>query len=399
MIKTPDLLELAGARVLMRVDFNVPLDSKTFQPTDLTRMRAALPTLEYLLNAGASVVLCSHLGRPKGGPEDRYSLKHLLPSLENLLSRKVRFVNDCISDEAFEASADLQAGSVLLLENVRFYPEEEAGDVEFAQKLARHGNCYVNDAFGTAHREHASTATVARFFGNQVAAGYLMKAELDQAARVLENPRRPFTAIMGGAKVSDKLLLIENLLPKVDRLLVVGGMAYTFCKAMGGEVGSSLCEDDRLETARNLLAKAKDLGVELVIPEDSVIADAFGNDAHRQIAMNHEIPAGWMGLDLGPKAIQTMVVQIQDAATILWNGPAGVFEFSNFETGTRSIAEAVAEATDRGAFSLVGGGDSAAAVHRFGVQDRVSYVSTGGGALLELLEGSTLPGVQVLDRP
>ena len=383
----------------MRVDFNVPLDSKTFQPTDLTRMRAALPTLEYLLNAGASVVLCSHLGRPKGGPEDRYSLKHLLPSLENLLSRKVRFVNDCISDEAFEASADLQAGSVLLLENVRFYPEEEAGDVEFAQKLARHGNCYVNDAFGTAHREHASTATVARFFGNQVAAGYLMKAELDQAARVLENPRRPFTAIMGGAKVSDKLLLIENLLPKVDRLLVVGGMAYTFCKAMGGEVGSSLCEDDRLETARNLLAKAKDLGVELVIPEDSVIADAFGNDAHRQIAMNHEIPAGWMGLDLGPKAIQTMVAQIQDAATILWNGPAGVFEFSNFETGTRSIAEAVAEATDRGAFSLVGGGDSAAAVHRFGVQDRVSYVSTGGGALLELLEGSTLPGVQVLDRP
>jgi len=383
----------------MRVDFNVPLDSKTFQPTDLTRMRAALPTLEYLLNAGASVVLCSHLGRPKGGPEDRYSLKHLLPSLENLLSRKVRFVNDCISDEAFEASADLQAGSVLLLENVRFYPEEEAGDVEFAQKLARHGNCYVNDAFGTAHREHASTATVARFFGDQVAAGYLMKAELDQAARVLENPRRPFTAIMGGAKVSDKLLLIENLLPKVDRLLVVGGMAYTFCKAMGGEVGSSLCEEDRLETARNLLAKAKDLGVELVIPEDSVIADAFGNDAHRQIAMNHEIPAGWMGLDLGPKAIQTMVAQIQDAATILWNGPAGVFEFSNFETGTRSIAEAVAEATDRGAFSLVGGGDSAAAVHRFGVQDRVSYVSTGGGALLELLEGSTLPGVQVLDRP
>lgn len=399
MIKTPDLLELAGARVLMRVDFNVPLDSKTLQPTDLTRIRAALPTLEYLLNAGASVVLCSHLGRPKGGPEDRYSLKHLLPSLENLLSRKVRFVNDCISDEAFEASADLQAGSVLLLENVRFYPEEEAGDVEFAQKLSRHGNCYVNDAFGTAHREHASTATVARFFGNQVAAGYLMKAELDQAARVLENPRRPFTAIMGGAKVSDKLLLIENLLPKVDRLLVVGGMAYTFCKAMGGEVGSSLCEDDRLETARNLLAKAKDLGVELVIPEDSVIADAFGNDAHRQFAMNHEIPAGWMGLDLGPKAIQTMVAQIQDAATILWNGPAGVFEFSNFETGTRSIAEAVAEATDRGAFSLVGGGDSAAAVHRFGVQDRVSYVSTGGGALLELLEGSTLPGVQVLDRP
>ena len=399
MIKTPDQLDLAGARVLLRVDFNVPLDPNTLEPTDLTRMRAALPTLEYLLNAGASVVLCSHLGRPKGGPEDRYSLRHLLPSLQELLSRKIRFVNDCISDEAFDASADLHAGSVLLLENVRFYPQEEAGDLEFAQKLARHGNCYVNDAFGTAHREHASTATVARFFGDKVASGYLMKSELDQASRVLENPRRPFTAIMGGAKVSDKLLLIENLLPKVDRLLVVGGMAYTFCKAMGGDVGASLCEDDRVETAKALLIRAKDLGVELVIPEDSLIADAFQNNAQRRTAMNNAIPKGWMGLDLGPKAIENMVAKIQESATLLWNGPAGVFEFSNFEAGTRSIAEAVANATDRGAFSLVGGGDSAAAVHRFGVQDRVSYVSTGGGALLELLEGQPLPGVQVLDRP
>lgn len=399
MIKTPDQLDLAGSRVLLRVDFNVPLNAETLQPTDLTRIRAALPTIEYLLNAGAAVVLCSHLGRPKKGPEDRFSLRHLLPALEELLSRKVRFVNDCISDEAFAASADLQAGSVLLLENVRFYPQEEAGEHEFAQKLAQHAQCYVNDAFGTAHREHASTATVARFFGEQVASGFLMKAELDQAARVMDQPRRPFTAIMGGAKVSDKLLLIENLLPKVDRLLIVGGMAYTFCKAMGGEIGSSLCEDDLLATAQNLAQKARDLGVELVIPEDSQIADSFANQAQRQVALNNAIPAGWMGLDLGPLAIDTMVSRIKDASTILWNGPAGVFEFSNFEEGTRSIAEAIAEATEAGAFSLIGGGDSAAAVHRFGVQDRVSYVSTGGGALLELLEGRTLPGVQVLDRP
>jgi len=399
MIKTPDQLDLAGSRVLLRVDFNVPLDAQTLQPTDLTRIRAALPTIEFLLNAGAAVIMCSHLGRPKKGPEDRFSLRHLLPALEDLLSRKVRFVNDCISDEAFEASADLQAGSLLLLENVRFYSQEEAGDLEFAQKLAQHAQCYVNDAFGTAHREHASTATVARFFDDQVASGFLMKAELDQAARVMDLPRRPFTAIMGGAKVSDKLLLIENLLPKVDRLLIVGGMAYTFCKAMGGEIGSSLCEEELLVTARDLGQKARDLGVDLVIPEDSQIANSFANDAQRQVALNSAIPAGWMGLDLGPAAIETMVSHIKDAATILWNGPAGVFEFSNFETGTRTIAEAIAEATEGGAFSLIGGGDSAAAVHRFGVQDRVSYVSTGGGALLELLEGRVLPGVQVLDRP
>lgn len=399
MIKTPDQLDLAGSRVLLRVDFNVPLDAQTLQPTDLTRIRAALPTIEFLLNAGAAVIMCSHLGRPKKGPEDRFSLRHLLPALEDLLSRKIRFVSDCISEEAFEASADLQAGSLLLLENVRFYSQEEAGDLEFAQKLAQHAQCYVNDAFGTAHREHASTATVARFFDDQVASGFLMKAELDQAARVMDQPRRPFTAIMGGAKVSDKLLLIENLLPKVDRLLIVGGMAYTFCKAMGGEIGSSLCEEELLVTARDLGQKARDLGVDLVIPEDSQIANSFANDAQRQVALNSAIPAGWMGLDLGPAAIETMVSHIKDAATILWNGPAGVFEFSNFETGTRTIAEAIAEATEGGAFSLIGGGDSAAAVHRFGVQDRVSYVSTGGGALLELLEGRVLPGVQVLDRP
>lgn len=381
----------------MRVDFNVPLDKETLEPTDLTRIRAALPTIEFVLNAGASLVLCSHLGRPKGCPEDKYSLRHIVPALESVLNRKVRFVSDCISQEAVLASADLQTGSVLLLENVRFYPGEEAGDIEFASELAKHGNCYINDAFGTAHREHASTATVAKLYGTKKAAGFLMKAELDQAAMVMNEPARPFTAIMGGAKVSDKLLLIENMLSKVDRLLIVGGMAYTFCKAMGGEIGSSLCEDDRLETARALLQKAQEMGVELVIPTDSMAADSFSNEAKRQIFSNRQIPQGWMGLDLGPQSIRMMQNHILNSKTLLWNGPAGVFEFSNFQEGTRAIAEAVSNATAEGAYSLIGGGDSAAAVHAFGYENKVSYVSTGGGALLELLEGQVLPGVKALE--
>lgn len=397
MILSPEQLELAGARVLMRVDFNVPLDKKTLLPTDLTRIRAALPTMEYVLNAGASLVLCSHLGRPQGAAEDRFSLRHVVSSLESVLNRKVRFVADCISKEALEASADLQPGSVLLLENVRFHAGEESGDPEFAAQLAKHGNCYINDAFGTAHREHASTATIARFYPQQKAAGFLMKAELDQAAKVLNNPSRPFTAIMGGAKVSDKLLLIENMLSKVDRLLIVGGMAYTFCKAMGGEIGASLCEDDRVETAKALLTKAAEMGVELVLPVDSVAADAFSNEAPRQVVDNHRIPPGWMGLDLGPESIRVMRDRVANSQTLLWNGPAGVFEFSNFQEGTRAMAQAVADATRRGAFSLIGGGDSAAAVHAFGLEDQVSYVSTGGGALLELLEGQVLPGVKALE--
>ncbi len=397
MILSPEQLELAGARVLMRVDFNVPLDKKTLLPTDLTRIRAALPTIEYVLNAGASLVLCSHLGRPQGAAEDRYSLRHIVPALESVLNRKVRFVADCISEEAMEVSADLQPGSVLLLENVRFHAGEESGDPEFAAQLARHGNCYINDAFGTAHREHASTATIAGHYKNQKAAGFLMKAELNQAAMVLNHPARPFTAIMGGAKVSDKLLLIENMLGKVDRLLIVGGMAYTFCKAKGGEIGNSLCEDDRIETAKTLLTKAADLGVDLVIPTDSVAADAFSNDARRQVVNNTLIPQGWMGLDLGPESIRVMKNHIADSQTLLWNGPAGVFEFSNFQEGTKAVAEAVAEATSQGAFSLIGGGDSAAAIHAFGFEDKVSFVSTGGGALLELLEGKVLPGVKALE--
>jgi len=397
MILSPEQLELAGARVLMRVDFNVPLDKKTLVPTDLTRIRAAMPTMEYVLNAGASLVLCSHLGRPQAAAEDRFSLRHIVSSLESVLNRKVRFVSDCISKEAFEASADLQPGSVLLLENVRFHAGEESGDPEFAAQLAKHGNCYINDAFGTAHREHASTATIARFYPQHKAAGFLMKAELDQAAKVLNNPSRPFTAIMGGAKVSDKLLLIENMLYKVDRLLIVGGMAYTFCKAMGGEIGASLCEDDRVETAKALLTKAAERGVELVIPVDSVAADAFSNEAPRQVVNNHRIPQGWMGLDLGPESIRLMREPIANSKTLLWNGPAGVFEFSNFQEGTKAMAQAVADATSRGAFSLIGGGDSAAAVHAFGFEDQVSYVSTGGGALLELLEGQVLPGIKALE--
>lgn len=397
MILSPEQLELAGARVLMRVDFNVPLDKKTLLPTDLTRIRAALPTMEYVLNAGASLVLCSHLGRPQGAAEDRFSLRHVVSSLESVLNRKVRFVSDCISKEALEASADLQPGSVLLLENVRFHAGEESGDPEFAAQLAKHGNCYINDAFGTAHREHASTATIARFYPQQKAAGFLMKAELDQATKVLNNPSRPFTAIMGGAKVSDKLLLIENMLSKVDRLLIVGGMAYTFCKAMGGEIGASLCEDDRVETAKALLTKAAEMGVELVLPVDSVAADAFSNEAPRQVVDNHRIPPGWMGLDLGPESIRVMRDRVANSQTLLWNGPAGVFEFSNFQEGTRAMAQAVADATRLGAFSLIGGGDSAAAVHAFGLEDQVSYVSTGGGALLELLEGQVLPGVKALE--
>ncbi|MBM3912120.1 MAG: phosphoglycerate kinase [Sphingomonadales bacterium] len=397
MILSPEQLELAGARVLMRVDFNVPLDKKTLLPTDLTRIRAAMPTIEYVLNAGASLVLCSHLGRPQGAAEDRYSLSHIVSSLESVLNRKVRFVSDCISREALEASADLQPGSVLLLENVRFHAGEESGDPEFAAQLAKHGNCYINDAFGTAHREHASTATIARYYPQHKAAGFLMKAELDQASKVLNYPSRPFTAIMGGAKVSDKLLLIENMLSKVDRLLIVGGMAYTFCKAMGGEIGSSLCENDRVETARALLTKAAEMGVDLVIPVDSVAADTFSNEAPRQVVNNNRIPQGWMGLDLGPESIRVMRDHVANSKTLLWNGPAGVFEFSNFQEGTRAMAQAVADATSRGAFSLIGGGDSAAAVHAFGFEDQVSYVSTGGGALLELLEGQVLPGVKALE--
>lgn len=391
-------VHFAGRKVVMRVDFNVPLDKATQAVKDDTRIRAALPSIEKILNDGGSVVLMSHLGRPKEGPEDKYSLRHTLSTLSSLLGREVAFATDCIGEAAYAQSAALKPGEVLLLENVRFYKEEEKGDVAFAEKLSKHGNYYVNDAFGTAHREHASTATMARFFGSDKAAGYLMFAELTNADKVMKNAERPYTAIMGGAKVSDKILIIENLLNSVDNLLIGGGMVYTFFKAMGGEIGNSLCEDDKLELARELIEKAKAKGVNLVLPVDSVLADAFSNDANTQTAANTSIPTGWMGLDIGPEAVEQFNTVIAASKTILWNGPAGVFEMPKFENGTRAVAKAIVNATrNNGAFSLIGGGDSAAAIAQFGLTDEVSYVSTGGGALLEYMEGKILPGVAALE--
>lgn len=389
-------VNFAGRKVVMRVDFNVPLHKETREVTDDTRIRAALPSIQKILNDGGSVVLMSHLGRPKEGPEDKYSLRHTLQRFSSLLGREVAFATDCVGAEAFAQSAALKAGEVLLLENVRFYKQEEKGDVAFAEQLAKHGDFYVNDAFGTAHREHASTATMARFFGENKAAGYLMAAELTNADKVIKHAERPFTAIMGGAKVSDKILIIENLLDKVDNLLIGGGMVFTFFKAMGGQIGNSLCEDDKLELALQLIEKAKEKGVNLVLPVDSVVADAFSNDANTKIADNSAIEAGWMGLDLGPKAIAQFNEVIANSKTLLWNGPAGVFEMPKFEAGTKAAAEAIVAATQKGAFSLIGGGDSAAAINQFGLADEVSYVSTGGGALLEYMEGKILPGVAAL---
>lgn len=395
-MKSIDDVNFHGKKVVMRVDFNVPLLKESREVTDDTRIRAAVPSIQKILGDGGSVVLMSHLGRPKEGPEDKYSLRHTVATCSALLGVTVKFVNDCISDEAFAMSAALQPGEVLLLENVRFYKQEEKGDVVFAEQLAKHGDFYVNDAFGTAHREHASTATMARFFGNNKAAGYLMAAELTNADKVIKHAERPFTAIMGGAKVSDKIMIIENLLDRVDNLLIGGGMVFTFFKAMGGSIGNSLCEDDKLELALQLIEKAKAKGVNLVLPVDSVVADAFSNDANTKVADNTAIEAGWMGLDLGPKAIAQFTEVIANSKTVLWNGPAGVFEMPKFEAGTKAVAEAIVAATNKGAFSLIGGGDSAAAINQFGLAKQVSYVSTGGGALLEYMEGKELPGVAAL---
>jgi len=339
----------------------------------------------------------SHLGRPKGGYEEKYSLKHLVKPLENLLGQKVYFAPDCIGQEAENLAQSLKNGEILLLENVRFYPEEEKGDEEFAKKLARLGNVYVNDAFGTAHRKHASTAVMAKFFQDKLA-GFVMTAEIENAKKVLENAEKPFTAIMGGAKISDKILIIERLLDKVDNLIIGGGMSYTFFKAMGGQVGNSLVEQDKLDLAKQLIEKAKAKGINLLLPADSVVADAFSNEANTQETDNTQIPDGWMGLDIGTKARKTFSETIENSKTILWNGPMGVFEMPNFAKGTASIAEAVVKATEKGAFSLIGGGDSAAAVNQLGYGDKVSYVSTGGGALLEYMEGKELPGVVALEN-
>jgi len=396
-MNTIDFLNFSGKKALIRVDFNVPLDDK-FNITDDNRMVGAIPTIEKILNDGGSVILMSHLGRPKDGPAEKYSLKHLVRHLAILLNRDVQFADDCIGESAISKAKELKSGEVLLLENLRFYKEEEKGDEAFAEKLAALGDVYVNDAFGTAHRAHASTAVIAKFFPAAKYFGYLMAGELANAEKILNHAEKPFTAIMGGAKVSDKILLIEQLLEKVDNLIIGGGMAYTFAKAQGGQIGNSLVEDDKLDLAVELLKKAKAKNVNLLLPVDSVIADAFAADANTEIAKNNAIPIGWMGLDIGPESVRSFIEVVKSSKTVLWNGPMGVFEMQKFESGTKSVAEAVVAATKNGAFSLIGGGDSAAAVAKFGFEDDVSYVSTGGGALLEYMEGKELPGVKAISN-
>lgn len=396
-MRTVDAYNFAGKKALVRVDFNVPLDAD-YRITDDTRIRAAVPTIQKILDDGGAVILMSHLGRPKAGPEEKYSLRHLVDRLSQEFNTTVKFANDCVGPEAAQLAHDLQPGEILLLENLRFHKAEEKGDPDFAKELAQLGDVYVNDAFGTAHREHASTAVIARYFPNDKVMGYVMHAELDNARRVLDQAERPYTAIMGGAKISDKILIIEKLMDRVDNLLIGGGMSYTFVKADGGEIGSSLVEEDKVDLAARLIAMAREKGVNLMIPVDSIIADEFSNDANVDTALSHHIKPMWMGLDIGPNAREQYADVIRNSKTILWNGPMGVFEMSNFSVGTEAIADAVVDATRRGAYSLIGGGDSAAAVNKFGYADRVSYVSTGGGALLEYMEGKTLPGVAAIER-
>ncbi|HVX51446.1 MAG TPA: phosphoglycerate kinase [Chitinophagaceae bacterium] len=390
----------AGQKALIRVDFNVPLDKQTQAITDDTRMRAAVPTIKKILADGGSVILMSHLGRPKEGPEEKSSLKHLVGHLSELLGGiNVQFANDCIGEEAVDKAAALKHGEVLLLENLRFYKQEEKGDEAFAEKLGKLGDVYVNDAFGTAHRAHASTAVIAKFFpGDKKMFGLLMESEVASAEKVLHKAEKPFVAIIGGAKVSDKILILENLLEKATDIIIGGGMAYTFFKAEGGNIGNSLCEMDRLETAKDILAKADAKGVCIHLPNDSIIADKFAADAEVSSALSNTIPDGWMGLDIGEMACETFAHVIKNSKTILWNGPMGVFEMEKFQHGTKTVATAVAEATQNGAFSLVGGGDSVAAVNQFGFADKVSYVSTGGGAMLEYFEGKVLPGIAAINE-
>ncbi len=397
-----------GLKALVRVDYNVPLDA-AFNITDDTRMTATIPTIKKILNDGGSVILMSHLGRPKDGPADKYSLKHLVNHLHELLNAStnnnqpstvnVFFANDCIGQQAAMTANMLKPGEVLLLENLRFYKEEEKGDEAFAEKLSKLGDIYVNDAFGTAHRAHASTAVIAKYFAaDKKMFGLLMEAEVASAEKVLHASEKPFTAIIGGAKVSDKILIIENLLERATDIIIGGGMAYTFMKARGGKIGNSLCEDDRLQTALEILEKATKKNVSIHLPEDSVIADKFDANANIQIRPSDAIPDGWMGLDIGPKASGIFAEVIRRSKTILWNGPMGVFEMQKFQAGTKAVADAVAEATGSGAFSLVGGGDSVAAVNQFGYTDKVSYVSTGGGAMLEYFEGKVLPGIAAINN-
>lgn len=392
---TMNSFNFAGKRAIIRVDFNVPLSS-SFEITDDTRIRAAIPTIQKILKDGGSVILMSHLGRPKDGPVDKYSLRHLIPDLKAKLGLDVKFAPDCIGAEAKKMAAALKPGEVLLLENLRFYKEEEKGDPEFAKKLAGLADVYINDAFGTAHRAHASTTIIADYFPGKSMFGYIMENEISSIDKVMRNPKKPFTAILGGAKVSTKITIIENLLGKVDNLIIGGGMTYTFIKAMGGKVGNSLVEEDLIEMAKKVMNIARKKKVNFYLPVDGVNADKFDNDAKTSVSPIDQVPDGWMGLDIGNKTIKKFSEVIEGSHTILWNGPMGVFEMPNFQKGTVEIAKAIARATKKGAFSLVGGGDSVAALNQFGMADKVSYVSTGGGALLEYIEGQVLPGIKAI---
>jgi phosphoglycerate kinase len=394
-MKNIDNYDFNNKKVIVRVDFNVPLNQK-FEITDDTRIKAAIPTIQKIREEGGAVILMSHLGRPKEGPEEKFSLKHIVNDLSEKLGTRVQFANDCIGKEAFEKAANLKSGEVLLLENLRFYKEETKGDEVFAKKLADLADVYMNDAFGTAHRAHASTAIIAKFFPEDKMFGYVMGNELKSINKVVEEGEKPFTAVLGGAKVSGKIEIINHLLNKVDNLIIGGGMMFTFIKAMGGKVGNSLVEDDLVDTAKEAMKKADELGVNFYIPVDTVAADKFENDAEKQLCKAAEIPEGWMGLDIGPETILAFSNVIENSATILWNGPMGVFEMDNFASGTIEIAKAIEKATQKGAFSLVGGGDSVAAVNKFNI--KVSYVSTGGGAMLEYIEGKTLPGVAAIEE-
>ena len=396
-MKTIAKYNLRGKKVLVRVDFNVPLNA-SFEISDDSRMTAALPTINKIIADGGMPILMSHLGRPKNGPEEKYSLKHIAQHLAKITGCEVIMAQDCIGTEVTDQAKGLSQNQILLLENLRFHKEEEDGNVEFAQQLAELGDFYVNDAFGTAHRAHASTAVIAQFFPDAKAFGFLMAAEVENAIKVMKNPQRPFTAIVGGAKVSDKLLILENLLNIADNILIGGGMSYTFLKAMGKNIGNSLKEDDRMPLTLELMEKARQKGVNLYLPEDSVVADAFSADANSTTTASGNIEEGWMGLDIGPNAQKKYQEVIESSKTVLWNGPMGVFEMKKFENGTKNVAASVAKATDNGAFTLIGGGDSAAAVHQFGYANRVSYVSTGGGALLEYFEGKTLPGIAAIEN-
>lgn len=387
-----DNYNFSGKRVLVRVDFNVPLDENQ-NITDDTRIRAAIKTIQKISNDGGKVVIMSHLGRPKSGPEAKFSLKHVVARTSELLGKPVAFAEDCIGEKAAAVVNAMQNGDVAILENLRFYKEEEAGDEFFAGQIAENGDAYVNDAFGTAHRAHASTAVIARFFPTDKMFGYLMEDEVKSIDRVLHSNNKPVTAIIGGSKVSSKIAILENLLERVDHIIIVGGMAFTFAKATGGRVGASLVEDDKLETALMLIERAKQKNVQLHLPMDVVAADKFANDAATIICGTAVVPNGWMGLDIGPMAENDFEKVILASETILWNGPAGVFEMEKFANGTKAIANALVKATEKGAFTLIGGGDSVAAINQFGLAEKVSYVSTGGGAMLESLEGIELPGI------